>query len=243
MRPLATLPILALLITLVACSGGGPKRADTISAPTATPAVTASPGSSLAATPASTPAPSPTTAAQARSAADLQRVLLTLDDMPTGFTIDTPSSGTGSQPCGKSTELRARAAQTVEADFTKGGLGPFISETLGTYKSGEAKDAFDGARKLFEDCRTWTEPDKDGKTTEYKIAPLSFPKLGDQTYAIRMDIKGGGFVGQADLVFVRRGDTILLIGNGIGGLGLATVDSTLTEQMARKADENLASLK
>lgn len=232
---------LAALLCLVvaaaaACSGDdGDDRAQMLTGSTSTPPVAVE-------RPVATPAPgSPTPRA---ASPDLTRALLTLEDMPTGFTLTGPRPDReGSKPCGKSAELRARAIQNLEAEFTKGSLGPFVTHTIGSYKSGDAGIAFDYARAVFEDCRTWTEPGDDGVPIEYRASPLSFPRLGDQTFAMRVDAKIGTVDAQVDIVFVRRGDVIFLIGNTMGGLGVATVDTPLTEQLVRKADEKLGALR
>lgn len=233
MRRLLFALLCTSLIAIIGCGDGGDgdDRAETLNVTTVATAA-ASSRSPVAASPSPTPRP---------NQIDLTRALLSLEDMPTGFTTVPPDDedDRGSQPCGKSTELRHNAVETKEAEFTKGAFGPIISHVASTFKSGEAKDRFDQARTIFEGCPSWTETDEKGETVEYRLSPLSFPRLGDQAYAMRMDVKTGGAVAQADIVFVRRGDVIFLLGNTVGGLGVAMVDSALTEQLARKAVEKL----
>ena len=233
MRPMWVVGLVALL--LAACGGGKDDRATTLQP--ATPAATSASGMT-------TPPAVTSTIAAITASTDLQKALLTLDDMPTGFTVDPPDADDegGTDPCGRSTELRQRAVQNVEAGFAKGQLGPFVSHTIGLFRSGTAKDAMDYARKVFEECREWSDTTGDGTVLKFRLSPVSFPRLGDQTFAMRVDVDGGSVKAQGDLVYVRRKDVIFLLANTMGGLGTASVDSAMTEQLVRKADEKLVAM-
>src|SRR5215211_7029314 len=81
-------------------------RAETLNV-TAVATASAPSNSPVVASPSATPRP---------NQIDLAKALLSLEDMPTGFTTVPPDDddNSGSQPCGKSTELRHNAVETKE---------------------------------------------------------------------------------------------------------------------------------
>jgi hypothetical protein len=86
----------------------------------------------------------------------------------------------------------------------------------------------------------WEEPGPQGGTYQIRAAPLAFPRLGDQTLAIRYTIDGGGAAAQADQIVIRRGDVLAGITATTVSLGAAQpLDAMLLERLARTADEKL----
>jgi hypothetical protein len=77
----------------------------------------------------------------------------------------------------------------------------------------------------------------------WHVSPLSFPKLDDQTLALYLTaqpqsgILAGTNVG-ANLISIRSGDNLAFVVN----LGLPVVDSSLTENLARKQADKLANI-
>jgi hypothetical protein len=98
-----------------------------------------------------------------------------------------------------------------------------VSQYPDEVTAGEFMEALIAA---FEGCHAYTDPE-DG--TAYTFSDLAFPDLGDHTFAIRMTADGPIGLAVADLVYVRVGDRVTLIGN----LGFAAVDSELTEEWSR----------
>ncbi len=221
---LARLMLLAALALLAAC-GSGHERATTIS-----------------------PA-SPTAAAKQKAAAAdvLKRSLLSLDDMPTGWAsseVDNssstgggPISGSGPSFCNSTPVLQSASSQ-LEADFTDGQFD-LLYQTIAVYPANGAKKAMDTLVSSMSGCTSWFLPSPDGTGITLQIRPVSFPKLGDQTVAVRMDGSSGLVAAAIDLVLIRRADYIELLAHIAGGLGLAKVDSAATELIARAADTKL----
>jgi hypothetical protein len=57
--------------------------------------------------------------------------LLTVTDLPAGFTVDTsPDSASTPSGCEELDALEQQGGSELEARFTKGSYGPFVSETL-----------------------------------------------------------------------------------------------------------------
>lgn len=153
--------------------------------------------------------------------------LLTINDMPTGWTgkaaefeFRTPG-GTYTFTCA---ELPARSIGKANVDFQMSALGPFLTETIIVYESKkDARDALADLADAASNCVEWT--DEDGIT--YTLLPLSFPKLGDETFSIRTL---GNF--EADMVYIREGNVIISVLNLAFPAG---IDSVLTEEIATLA--------
>jgi hypothetical protein len=77
------------------------------------------------------------------------------------------------------------------------------------------------------------EQGADGKVTEFRLSALSFPKLGDDTFAVRMSTDAEGLSVVIDVIVVRRSGVMMLLTNA--GVGVGTPDSATTETVARKA--------
>src|SRR5262249_29159861 len=161
----------------------------------------------------------------------------TLQDMPTGWTIRTRQSTDDSGTICDIPSFTSKRLGYAEIEFTKGVHGPFLSEGVGVYERGAAKGLLDTAINVLAGCREWQSTDSSGETTTYQISPLSFPTIGDHTFAFRATTDAEGIPIQIDAVYVRTGDTLLVMSNA--ALGVAGPDSALTESMAKAAHEKL----
>lgn len=247
MKHIILLALVAILLT--AC---GPDRAQTIDPPAPTdeptPAVEATAAEPTAQLPAPTDEPQPTdeptaapvtpepepTAEPAGDTADVDQqallaALLTLDDMPTGWTGTAPTvesrtpGGTYASFC--AAELPARSIAAAAVDFEKSALGPLFSQTIVLYPDGDsAEAAFDDLLEAARNCPEMT--DSAGNTNTF--SPLSFPAIGDETFAMR----SSGLV-ELDIINIRVDDALITIMHG----GLGAVDSAQTETFARAAVE------
>lgn len=183
---------------------------------------------------ATVPAPSTSASTAAGQPAAASSKLLALADMPTGFsqTQPSPDSGTSRLSGCPNLDNAKHQGPTAEADFNAGDLGPFVTETIATHVSeADAKAAVAEAKKAINSCRAFS----DG-SAHFKLASLSFPKLGDDTVALRLTATTSGVTLTGDLVEIRSGELVALITN----LGLKA-DSGLTETVAHKAVGKLAS--
>lgn len=214
-RLLTALVIVGMLI-LSAC-GGGDDRAATLPPEEAAGPTTQS------------RAPQP---AQ-RTEAELRAALLTVTDLPAGFTVDTsPESASTTSGCEQLDALKRQGGSELEARFTKGSYGPFVSETLKQGPSEAAThDALVKMSGALSQCRTFSTKADDGSTVTMKLGPLSFPKLGDETFALRMTADSQGLTLAGDMVVIRQDAVGILITN----LAFGTVDTQLTETVAHTA--------
>jgi len=165
--------------------------------------------------------------------------LLTVSDMPTGFT-----SSASTEEGSKSESLSGCAALDAldttkdpgvkaKAAFKQSDFGPFISEDIAV-QIDKAKENYDRFASAIKTCAAFDSPNDDGEITKFTLAALSFPNLGDETFAL----KASGtamFPVSLDIAVVRLGDTLIFISNG----GIGSADSVVTESVTRKAVEKV----
>jgi hypothetical protein len=237
----------AFILILAGCGGShsaatrGTGQAPAASAPAGTaptaPTGTAPTGTAPAGT---TPSAEPT----AFSASELTARLLTVADLPSGFTVDADPHDTEGRisstdtRCGPLVDLMNSdgkppgAVADADASFTKSELGPNIATGLASFPSVAAAQSFlDTVSAAMKSCGSLTETDKDGSSYDFGVAPLAFPPTGDAASAIRMSADLGGYPAQVDIVLARVGSTLLYVANtGLGG-----TDTGLTEEVAARA--------
>ena len=95
------------------------------------------------------------------------------------------------------------------------------------------------ASEVFKDCKEWVTKDDDGTTVTWRPVPLSFPKVGDETFATRVSATGIPLFGtaQVDLVFFRRGNVIAFL--GYIAIGPSAAAPSPLEAAAKKANEQI----
>jgi hypothetical protein len=186
----------------------------------------------------------PTAARRAATVAELRAALPTIRDLPTGYALDTAkdaaSTDTVDQPRCKSIidglDKREQgdpaAAAKISVTYRTGGaFGSSLSADVRGYRDPRTPSASLAAiGTAFNACPTFTTRSaKDGTETTYRLAALSFPLLGDQTVAYRLNASTQGFDLTADLVYTRVGQCTVSVVNG----GLMTLDPAALERVAR----------
>jgi hypothetical protein len=227
--------LIPLFLVTAACGGGeeGGDRARTIDAP-----------------PSAAPAEPEGDGDKTLSQAQLQAALLTVQDLPTGYTLDTAASdededededlNPASDDCAARFEAldesNVEPAAEAAVDF-EGGFGVVLQQELSSYEDEkDLSEAFEEFATLASDCPSFKDTDADtGETTEFTLGSLSFPKLGDDTLAFAVSIKTPDFEGKLNLVIVQLGRNIMYIGQG----GLSA-DAAVLEQAARTGLQKLA---
>jgi hypothetical protein len=198
-RRVVALTLIAIGCT--SCSASSPGAAEPVSTPLTT--VQAQPGLSVAV---------------------LKRSLLQVTDLPTGFAAEPRIEGAKNvHPC--NAKFTEPAYVGVEACYSAGGLtGPYLLERLRSYKEGATSAAayLADLDRAIAACRTFAGQDG----AQVNIAPLSFPKLGEQTVAFRIT-DGSGIA--LDDVFIRVRATVIAV--GYGGLGTDTRETQRYAQL------------
>lgn len=229
-----TLPAMALSLALAACGGGEDgsdgDRARTIAVPNSSAAEAPEEGGE-----------------ETLTEAQLEAALLTVPDLPTGYTAaandgeddadDGDAAGANAE-CSERFEALGDAEGSVadaEANF-EGGLGVVLEQTLESFEDEDVlAQRFDDVVDVLSDCPSFITTDDTGATTELNISALSFPKLGDDTVALAVAGKSGGFDLRLNLVLVRLGRNAMNLAQG----GL-TADAAVLEQVARTGLDKLA---
>jgi hypothetical protein len=200
---------------------------------------------------------------EAASSEELQAALLTIEDLPTGWTTAPPDASPSADPldsddgtklCDKPVIDRTQAPASAEVEFSKGGeLSNQLFQEVFSYDSRrKASDAFDSIREAIQACTQWETSDE-STTSSLTLQSLSFPKLGDDTLAVRMggEVKSKPDESEelsfdltaavaGDVVIIRENNLLTLVGQiGLGIFGPVSVDTKETETIARKALERL----
>jgi hypothetical protein len=225
----------ALALALAACGGGDDggdgDRARTIAVPSSAAAEAPEEGGE-----------------ETLTEAQLDAALLTVPDLPTGYTAAAADDGDEDEDDGDTAGANAECSERfealgeaegsvadAEANF-EGGLGVVLEQTLESFEDEDVlAQRFDDVVAVLSDCPSFTTTDDAGATTELTISPLSFPNLGDDTVALAVAGKSGGFDLRLNLVLVRLGRNAMNLAQG----GL-TADAAVLEQVARTGLDKLA---
>ena len=205
----------------------------TTKATAAVPAPTATRSLATASPTTRTDAASPTGSAPATPTfvndPELAPLLLTVTDLPTGWSA-TPATGPGgASPVCNAPSLQATfgAVPTAEADFQQSDLGPFVVESIGRYDTPDTATQVLQYMQQSAACGTWTSSDGAQNTMTAQPAP----GLGDESLAYRFTVKSAQFTLESDIVVVRVGAIVLQLLNA----SLQSVDSALTQSLVQQA--------
>ncbi|MER5398158.1 hypothetical protein [Streptomyces sp. NPDC002599] len=172
------------------------------------------------------PAASPSPEAQLLRKEELASALLSLSDMPAGWSADTSGdSGTEKTFCDYKQPHQAKV--TVSGNFQKGAgvAGSIAAVGLRQYASvDDAADAFDALEQALKTCHKETF---EGSVLNYSA--MSVEKLGDRSLGVRIESGGYTLLQQ----FTLDGPTLINVGTG----GMASVDADTTALLLRKQVE------
>lgn len=228
--------VLALALVAGSC-GDDDDQARTVDVTTTTTGASEAPDGT--ATESAETAETATTTTEASASSAMDSVVVTLQDLPTGWTASTPEDDDedDDEICDGQDPFNAvEPVEEAESNFEQGSFGPFLSSIAGRYAgTDEAQGVLDAVADAVDQCQTFTDVDEDGNETTYTFAALSFPKLGDDTYAARLSATTPFGPLALDFAFARDGDAVVAIING----GLGAADTALTESMLRLMVERL----
>lgn len=236
-----------VVFAAAACSTA-PDRATTISMQPA------------AATPAQTPvsqAPQPKGAGDQLTSAQAKATLLTVADLPTGWASEKSKKSTADaqstfkiEPVACQTmydELAAtydelgatsvgeEAKVKEKATFFQGSSFVMLEMQVSSFETDNRGDQFKSLGERLTKCAKMTFT-KEGVKTELTLSPLSFPNLGDQSLAVRMNQKIEGMDAVADFVFVATGHNTV----SFMAAGFEPMPVTELEKVARAGMTKLA---
>ena len=160
---------------------------------------------------------------------EIKKVLLTLEDLPSGYSEDPELTSedeedsdevtSGSQPCkdlmaALDAEEEEKPHGEGEIGFKESDFGPFVMEAVASFEGDKLKKTMQTFQDAFTECRKFTTTDSEGVDTNFTAAPMSFPKLGDESVAVRLTAKEDSdfdFEIDFDLVAVRTDQNVVLM--------------------------------
>lgn len=169
----------------------------------------------------------------------LAATLLTLEDMPTGFsTLPPEPEDDQSSFCNErrpSTEVPR--LQTAQAQFAQNPTtGPFLGSVAAVHPTlEEAGRYLDVLLEVATECAGPYPTPGDEEATTTSIAPLSFDNYGDDTVALRFTYDNDILSGSADVVYVQVGPVIFQVGEvtTLGGGDVARLQGLIETQLQR----------
>ena len=182
----------------------------------------------------------------------LSDALLTIEDMPTGWTLTPPYEEDDNRADPYDVvfgQLDQDASACVRADFQESEFGPMadLVHVIYLFPDGKAKRAIEAKRAMVEVCddfdsyTEWAEVAKINTDMIWKDRSLSFPKIGDETFAFRRS--GASRLGavELDVIVWRRGDIaeVIIYSTRVDFEGL---DSEETEALVYLSDEKLKAI-
>jgi hypothetical protein len=182
--------------------------------------------------PGTSPASSVTSAGQD----DLRSALLTVDDLPSGFTeAAVPDNGGLGDFKGcplldtsSSSDVNAQAALV----FTSGATA--VSETILQMSEDSARQSMSGLARVPSECHEFTA-NVSGLDVAFTPDVLDLASMGDETVALRLTAQVAGLpvAIEEHVVAVRHGRTILIVTHAAPG----STDRAVTESITRAAYE------
>lgn len=163
--------------------------------------------------------------AKVLTADDLTAALLTVDDLPDGFSFDetaleefestdeiVEASADSCAELWEETETPFGDEDYVEAAaaFAGGELGPFLTQDLIVVDESTTADEFASLQLAVEECTSFVARDADGFETAAQLALLDPPDLGDKNLAFEMQLT----LSDGDIEF---GGTMTMVMTSVGG--------------------------
>jgi hypothetical protein len=163
----------------------------------------------------------------------LRAALLQVQDLPVGYRrVAGSGSGSNFSSCGPKI---AHSVARAEADFAKGPNGPFVFDVLKEAPAGTGATTMTNLEARIAGCHTFSHKNADGSIDTYRVRLISFPALGDQSVAFRLDATIGGVRFHSDSMVIRRGDILVMVAQG----GLGAADPSLLLELSHKALQRL----
>ncbi|MEV6851675.1 hypothetical protein [Actinoplanes sp. NPDC051411] len=172
------------------------------------------------------------------SAKQLEDALLSVSELPTGWSVDPESDNSSTKDssgeyaeCPQLGAVIQRYRDAPAAEFKSPAAAAF-SEGLLSLPPAEAKKMLTDFSAAVAACRKLSIDGGYGRSFDMFMSGLSFPQVGDETFAFRATAQTVGVTVSMDQVLVRRAGVVLAISNLTTG---GTADTTATEDVTRRA--------
>lgn len=179
------------------------------------------------------------------SAAKAKDALLTVTDLPTGWSAKPDESSSARDSTGDYPECPKYAAVTektaamddISAEFTSP-AGSDVDEGILPMTEPAARQLLTEFADAVTACKKVTSKAADGVPFDLYLTALSFPKLADDTFAVRATATVSGITINLDTALIRRGSVLI----GVVQTTRGTIDTATTEDIARRALAKLNSV-
>lgn len=178
---------------------------------------------------------SPETDTQPSAPKHIEDALLTINEMPSGWSSAPAEKGSDAGLCGAKASNTTDPIDQAKAMFVGNPTisVPQVQHVIARFEPGEAEVRFDEFLKLANDCQSFVQ---DGQ--KVVASDLSFAKVGDDSIALRYVVENeAGLSAIADFVLWRRGDVAMFL--SYASLG---PDPVAVKQLVNKADAKLQKL-
>lgn len=177
--------------------------------------------------------------------AELKAALLTVQDLPTGYSVgeseedEDSTVDAGSDECSEKYEALGEADEKdvsaeAEASFEGPSLGTILEQGLESYEDEDVPEQrFDDVLAVLNECPSFTDTDEAGEKTEFTVSSLSFPKMGDDTVALNIKVKTSEFQGVVNFVVVRLGRNVMSVAQGGLTADVAALEQAVTKGLAK----------
>ena len=232
MKRRVALGIVALALVGAACGGGADEKTVRAGGSVGEPESTTTTQASTTTTTVKKPPP---------SAAALHGVLLTVEDLPPGYTVSPPDEDDGYDTddayCdGADPAKTVPPAREEEVGFRKGSVGPFLNQSILQYTTtDEAQRYMAEFREILDRCSSYDQTDEDGETSTVTVTTMPFDRVGDDTLAMKFTVQGA-FPFSGDMVFVREDGIVLAVATMV----LDSADPGDTIEAVARAHQKLA---
>ena len=158
-------------------------------------------------------------------AARLDQIILTLADLPRGWSSQAKNPSNGDLCNGRVPESVIEPTASQSAAFTFSDDGSVIGNTVLEFPNDDAAGAYlDLSARVLDSCR---EQARDGATTH--LVPLDFPSFGDDSFVAELTGEGGSGSVHGAIVYVRHDNRVASIVSIT--LGQDALDRELVEHL------------
>lgn len=177
------------------------------------------------------------------AATDVSTALLSDTDLPSGWKV---LGGAAEVPgnyawCPSDEALPATPLARAARSFSSDSINPILYHHVLVFDAGGAAGALAAVRARPDGC-TWEEASADAVPMRFDLSAAEELALGDEAFQRRLEATWEGMVVRAEIIIVRRGDSIAILTQAAVGQGASATDPRLTRRLAERAAVKLSTV-
>lgn len=168
---------------------------------------------------------------------DAQQLMLTLDDVPEGFSVYEPeedSEDSEDTQCDTDDLIVLPNATKTVARYSEGMFGPFITQAA-FLNPGAGSEAIEQLKTYAQQCDKHVATGEDGIPATYRVKEANYGPYGDDSYAFSATVTADGIPAFFDVLVVRSGNLVVAVTHS--GIGLT--DTDITDSMFKTVTDRL----